>query len=232
MTEEQWLACSDPLAMLQYRRGHGSDRKFRLFACACCRRIWDLFPDPANRHLVAVVEDYPDGNYRRDFFGEAPAQGVAPAPALQAAAVASSAREREFSDNRAYWAAKYLGRGFYKMSAADSAFVVALHASASLAAAPEQQSRERCHQADLIRCIFGSRLRPAILDSGWLARNENAVRRIAEGIYDERAFDRLPVLADALEDAGCNDAVLLAHLRGPGPHVRGCWAVDLILDKE
>jgi hypothetical protein len=51
-------------------------------------------------------------------------------------------------------------------------------------------------------------------------------------IYDERAFDRLPVLADALEDAGCADADLLGHLRGPGPHVRGCWAVDLILGKS
>jgi hypothetical protein len=55
MTEEQWLACIDSLEMLQYMNGHGSDRKFRLFACACCRRIWDLFPDPANRHLVVFV---------------------------------------------------------------------------------------------------------------------------------------------------------------------------------
>jgi hypothetical protein len=232
MTEEQWVATSDPQAMLQHMRGHGSDRKFRLFACACCRRIWDLFPDPANRHLVAVVEDHPDGNYRHNFFGEAPAQGVAPAPALQAAALASSARERESGDKTAYWAAKYLGRGFYKMSAAESAVSVALRASASLGAAPEQQSLERRHQADLIRCIFGGRWRPAALDPGWLAWNDSTARRIAEGIYDERAFDRLPILADALEDAGCNDAVLLTHLRGPGPHVRGCWAVDLILDKE
>jgi hypothetical protein len=55
---------------------------------------------------------------------------------------------------------------------------------------------------------------------------------VAESIYEGRAFDRLPILADALEEAGCTDAYLLAHLRGPGPHVRGCWAVDLVLGKE
>jgi hypothetical protein len=54
---------------------------------------------------------------------------------------------------------------------------------------------------------------------------------LAQGIYEERAFDDLPVLADALEEAGCDQPDLLAHLRGPGPHVRGCWAVDLLLGK-
>jgi hypothetical protein len=56
--------------------------------------------------------------------------------------------------------------------------------------------------------------------------------RLAEQIYKERAFNRLPTLADALEESGCQEAALLAHCRGPGPHVRGCWAVDLILSKD
>jgi hypothetical protein len=58
------------------------------------------------------------------------------------------------------------------------------------------------------------------------------VDRLASHIYDSRAFDRLPILADALEEAGCKDAEILAHCRGPGPHVRGCWVVDLVLGKE
>jgi hypothetical protein len=58
------------------------------------------------------------------------------------------------------------------------------------------------------------------------------VPKLAASIYEQRAFDRLPVLADALEEAGCTDADILGHLRGPGPHVRGCWAVDLILGKR
>jgi hypothetical protein len=57
------------------------------------------------------------------------------------------------------------------------------------------------------------------------------VVKLAQAIYDDRAFDRLPILADALEDAGCHDAGILAHCRGPGPHVKGCWVVDLLLGK-
>jgi hypothetical protein len=232
MTEEQWLACIDSLEMLQYMNGHGSDRKFRLFACACCRRIWDLFPDPANRHLVAFVEDHPDGKCRSNFFCETHPQGEAPSPELSAAIVASSARESEFGDKRAYWAAKHLGRGFYKMSTAHSAIAVALWASLAIAKAPEQRSLERRHQTDLIRCIFGNRVRPATLDPHWLAWNDDKVRLIADGIYNERAFDRLPILADALEDAGCSDADILNHCRQGGEHVRGCYVVDLLLGKD
>jgi hypothetical protein len=58
------------------------------------------------------------------------------------------------------------------------------------------------------------------------------VERIADTIYRDRSFTDLPILADALEDAGCDNADILSHLRGPGPHVRGCWALDLILGKE
>jgi hypothetical protein len=58
------------------------------------------------------------------------------------------------------------------------------------------------------------------------------VQRLAQSIYEDRAFDRLPIVADALEEAGCTDAEILAHCRGPGPHVRGCWVVDLLLGKE
>jgi hypothetical protein len=65
------------------------------------------------------------------------------------------------------------------------------------------------------------------------SRLANGRRRSAgEAIYTDRAFDRLPILADALEEAGCTDAAILEHCRGPGPHVRGCWVVDLLLDKS
>jgi hypothetical protein len=62
--------------------------------------------------------------------------------------------------------------------------------------------------------------------------NESTVTELAQAIYTDRAFDRLPILADALEEAGCTDAAILEHCRGPGPHVRGCWVVDLLLGKE
>ena len=65
----------------------------------------------------------------------------------------------------------------------------------------------------------------------WLQWDGGTVPNMARAVYEERAFDRLPVLADALEEAGCSEAGLLTHLRGAGPHARGCWAVDRILGK-
>ncbi len=93
------------------------------------------------------------------------------------------------------------------------------------------QPEERA-QCGLVRDIFGNPFRPVALDPAWLAWNDGTVPKLAQAIYDERAFDRLPLLADALEDAGCTDAEILAHCRGPGPHVRGCWVVDLLLEKK
>ncbi len=81
----------------------------------------------------------------------------------------------------------------------------------------------------LLRCIFGNPFRPVAIAPAWLT---STVVALAKGIYDERAFDRMPILADALQDAGCDGDDILAHCRGPGPHVRGCWAVDLVLGKE
>ena len=83
----------------------------------------------------------------------------------------------------------------------------------------------------LIRDIFGNPFRLAAIDPSLLSWEGGIVVKLAQGIYDDLAFDRLPVLADALEDAGCDDAHFLSHLRSDGPHVRGCWALDLCLDK-
>jgi len=65
-----------------------------------------------------------------------------------------------------------------------------------------------------------------------LAWNERTVQQMAQSIYEGHAFDRMPILADALEDAGCGDAEILNHCRQPGVHVRGCWALDLLLGKK
>jgi hypothetical protein len=83
--------------------------------------------------------------------------------------------------------------------------------------------------AEIIRDIFGNPFRSVTAEPSWLT---STVVSLAEGIYADRAVDRLPILADALQDAGCADPDVLAHCRGPGPHVRGCWVVDLLLGKE
>ena len=84
----------------------------------------------------------------------------------------------------------------------------------------------QCH---FFRDVFGNPFRPVTLDPAWQTTN---VLALAQAIYDDRAFDRMPILADALEDAGCDNADILNHCRQPGEHVRGCWVVDLVLGKE
>jgi len=90
-------------------------------------------------------------------------------------------------------------------------------------------SKANLHQVKFVHDVFGNPFRPVPVYPTW--RTPTAVA-IAQAIYDERAFGRLPILADALEDAGCTHVDLLNHCRQPGEHVRGCWALDLVLGKE
>jgi hypothetical protein len=98
--------------------------------------------------------------------------------------------------------------------------------------APITKNNVRDAIAGLLREIFGNPFRPVTVDPAWLRWNDGTVPKIAQGIYEERAFCRLPILHDALLDAGCDNEDILAHCRGDGPHVRGCWVIDLILGKE
>ncbi|OWK42425.1 hypothetical protein FRUB_04503 [Fimbriiglobus ruber] len=89
-------------------------------------------------------------------------------------------------------------------------------------------ARRLKRMAEVFRCIFGNPFRPITFNPSYLTPT---VLSLAKGIYEDRAFDRMPVLADALQDAGCDNEDILTHCRGPGPHVRGCWVVDLCLGK-
>jgi hypothetical protein len=108
------------------------------------------------------------------------------------------------------------------------------HATFTAAARAEQRA-----VADLVREVYGNPFHQVQLNPAWKSWNNGIVLKLAQAAYDERSLPtghldpaRLALLADALEDAGCTDAEILGHLRGPGPHVRGCWAVDLIQEKE
>lgn len=88
-------------------------------------------------------------------------------------------------------------------------------------------------QSDLLRCIFGPLpFRTIEIDPGWLKRNNGAVVRVAQKIYDKDEFDQMPILVEALEEASCTNVEILAHCRQSTEHVRGCWVLDLLLGKQ
>jgi hypothetical protein len=106
-------------------------------------------------------------------------------------------------------------------------------------APPGRRAQYLATHSNLLHDVFGNPWQHSVVDPSWLTWNAGTVAKLATGIYEERSprdgtfnNERLAVLADALEEAGCHDADILTHCRGPGPHVRGCWVVDLILGKS
>jgi hypothetical protein len=107
------------------------------------------------------------------------------------------------------------------------------HEATVLTRTNRRKRRFSSHAVAVIRDVVGNPFRPApVIDPAWLAWSGGTVRKLAAASYEERAFDRLPVLADALEDAGCSDPEVLGHLHCGGEHARGCWVLDLLLGKS
>jgi hypothetical protein len=258
MTEAEWLVCTNPFPMLEFFQGRASERKMRLFACACCRQVWHLLADERSRCAVEAAERF--------------AEGEATPEELHAAAVTAWCA-LSGTNSLAPWSVAYLTDGrlsparlawitAWCTAAGDASFIEranARHASyvgydIALAESeghgdaviPWDDHVTRCKslvdgeatlrglksQAILLRDIFGNTFCAAALDERWLTWNGGVTPKLAEAIYEERAFDRLPVLADALEDAGCAEPAILEHCRSGGEHVRGCWVVDLVLGKR
>ncbi|MFM8273295.1 MAG: hypothetical protein ACKODX_13350, partial [Gemmata sp.] len=98
-------------------------------------------------------------------------------------------------------------------------------------AAEVAAARDECAaQADLLRDLFDDQFRPVVPDHAWFTSD---VMALAGAIYDGRAFEQMPILADALQDAGCDSEEVLTHCRGANRvHVRGCWVLDLVLGKH
>jgi hypothetical protein len=97
----------------------------------------------------------------------------------------------------------------------------------------QRRKAERAVQAHLLRCVIGNPFHPRPgAHTSLLEWQDGIVRRLAQAVYNDRDFGRMPILGDAVEEAGCTDADILSHLRSPSPHVRGCWVLDLILDKK
>jgi hypothetical protein len=249
MTEMEWVACGNPDTMLFFLRDVGAERKLRLFATACCRRIWEWMTDERSRSAIEVAERHADGKASDEEWQ----------------AVSASAYQARY-DSSAKQVPWLYGLPPVSLPARERAVAARLHATTSAAwdlcdgaikAYPGQWGRavahsvaletaraanrnyqkspERSKQCLLLRDIFGNPFRPVRLAPAWLTPT---VAALAQAAYDERIlpsgeFDPacLAILADALEDAGCTDTAILDHLRGLGPHVRGCWQLDLMLQK-
>lgn len=226
MTADEWEATADLGAMLALRPVRTRKRKLRLFAVGCCRQLGKWVRDPALWDALAACERYADGQLKESGL----ARWVAAANRARAAVQGESRRRQRASRDAAHHAIFYtvhnLRCGY---TAADATSNVPLHAvDAHSGFGRQELARLRAAFPPLLRCVIGNPLRPVRVDKRW--RSEAAVA-LAAGVYADRAFDRLPILADALEEAGCDDADVLSHCRGDGPHCRGCWVVDGVLGK-
>jgi hypothetical protein len=230
MTESEWLEGTGPTPMLELLRGKATQRKLRLFAVACCRRIWDYMLDGRSREAVEVSERYADGLAHRENLDQAWQAAMAAArilghpPARAAASVAATGDPSTTTSSDAARAAGLSGTPAWEVTGT------------------AEFRAERAVQADLLRDLFGTlafRTLPPLSPS-LLAWNDGLVVRMANTAYEERSLPLgeldavlLAVLCDALLDAGCPpDHELLLHMRGPGPHVRGCAAVDLLTGRS
>jgi hypothetical protein len=227
VTEAEWLTCVHPDKLLRAQRHRGNRRRWALYVCACCRRGWGLLTDAQARQAVELAGRAADLGWRGRAARELQAifqaaerrtwKGGAPWTGDLAAVVAYAAINPVWSASRVL-----------------ELLTQALERTLDDVPPRGKRARRRAHRqawCDLLRDVLGNPDRPAALDPAWLTWGDGLVAVLARQIYDERDFAAQPVLADALEDAGCADADLLGHLRGPGPHDRGCWAVDLLLGK-
>ena len=211
MTESSWQSTTNPGRMIQFLMPQRPKRKLALFGVACARRIPRLCQEPTSAAAIAVSERYAD---RHAKVGELriALRAAGPAPGY------TSHFTRAEKD-------RYVAELAVLCNAASSAELVSEYA---LKAAPDRSAEKRA-QCDLLREVFGNPFRKLRVRKDWLT---STVVALAQNIYEERVFDHMPVLADALQDAGCDNEEILNHCRGPGPHCRGCWLVDLLLAKQ
>jgi hypothetical protein len=253
MTQADWWACGDPQEMLAFLKTSGllTDRKARLFAVACCRRVWHLMRDERSRQAVDVSEGLADDLVHEEAWQPAADAAIVALVAASEAYAASAAT----ADMAAHAAASCAADAIMAVTSVDWEAGPALHVEAQSAAggachaaasAVDSASADTSHsawfaecaaQASLLRCIVGNPLRPRlVIDCNTLTQHVLAVAHTAyaDQLLPSGHLDpaRLAVLAQALQDAGCTDAELLGHLRREGPHVRGCFAVDALLGKE
>ena len=214
-----------------------SARKLRLFGIACCRRIWDLCPDADFRRAVELAEGWT--------MGEVPQEAVREQREhmkrlhLETYATASESREAQVSfwaraagcgtlqDPQAYAEGAPIYPGDADLRRVWShANSVVMHYYDHL---PPDLVDEGAAQAALLREVLGNPIDPTPFDPAW---RTPAVVVLARSIFAERTFDRMPELGKALRAAGCREKAILNHCKSEGPHVRGCWVLDQVLEQD
>jgi hypothetical protein len=201
VTETEWLSGTDPTPLLKYLRPKASERKLRLFACACTRVIWDLLEDERARQAVEVAERYADG--------------------LASEAELSAAAKRAWEAVDAC-----PSEANYAACATVESDILTAAQEAAHDASMEGKSGALKEQCTLLRDIFGNPFRAVTLPPSCQTPE---IISLAQTIYDQREFNQLPMLVAALRKAGCNDPDILSHGYQSSQHVPGCWGVDLIL---
>jgi hypothetical protein len=229
MTEKQWLKCHDPDEMLRGLSGKASDRKLRLFACACCRRIWRRIADQRSRRAVEISESYADGEADFTELEEA----------FRVADQAHMFSPERFQGWAALDAARLAAHPEMRGLADGTATAAAMEEAKAASDFWKEHARKKSQQCIILRELFGNPFCSLTIPSSALSWNDGIVLRLAQAAYDNRILaagtldnGRLLILADALEEAGCTDEQILTHLRKGGEHYRGCWVLDLLLGKE
>jgi hypothetical protein len=233
---EQWPTTTNIREMVHQVEGHPlhlSERKLRLFAVACCRRVFGLLPNAATRNLVETCELHADGLATAEEMYEA-MDRACPSVFFRRKTPRTLAREAARS------AVGVVEFSFASLQSTLAVCAASYTAEAVGLARPGDEEQERQAQADLLRDVVGDPLVPAGIDPAWLQWNGGLILRLASAAYDDRLLpsghfdpDRLAILADGLLDAGCPpDAGIVQHLRTTGPHVRGCFALDLLTGRS
>jgi hypothetical protein len=219
MREQSWLTAdeNDLLKMAAFAAREVSARKLRLFAVGSCRLIWNLIPQEQCKEAVAVAEAFADGETTKK--------------ALTAARVAV---RKVVRDEETYWKqrAAHACLGTVQENLLNVVHGTPIHARGAAICRGTDEWRQVSMEIFLVllRDVVGPLpFRKTAMKPTWLTSDVTALART---MYETREFSAMPILADALQDAGCDSNAILDHCRGPGPHVRGCWVVDLILGKE
>jgi hypothetical protein len=235
LTEDGWLRAQNPGLLLDYARRSASARRVRLATVAMCRAAWPFLPPSPQSHddaclaLLDLSERYADGaaKYselmasRRALAGTDVPRGGPSDRKVAAAWFASAKDPAKACTEAAFHLLGVSWSGAEELEMCSRGVKYGFYGKGDWVAA--------ClGMVAVIRDVFGNPFHLVEFDPAW--RTDTALA-LARRMYDSRDCSAMPILADALQDAGCNDEEILNHCRGPGPHVRGCWVVDLVLGR-